>query len=167
LFTIQVGQIVRLSNSAATVAKKRNRVKKVAKIIGWMLAIGVALALIASILVLYLAQFAAEPNHAIISLGDTEIAVRGLFDQPIWTIIGAWLIVGAAIFFAAIAVIATIGMSSLAVVFALAVTVAGLGAVAVLLASPLIAIAVVIWLIVRQTSRRSNSTPPATPPATA
>jgi hypothetical protein len=65
--------------------------KKFAKYLGWTFAIGAGLALIASIVILIAAQHHAELSDVIISLGDTEIAVHGLFDQPILTILVAWL----------------------------------------------------------------------------
>jgi hypothetical protein len=141
--------------------------KTAGKIVAWTLAIGVALALLSSLLLLIAAQFTAEASHAVINLGDIEIAVHGLFDQSVWTILGAWLIVGCALFVSAIAVAAAIGISVIAVIFALVFTVASLGAVAVLLASPLIAVALVVWLIVRHSSKSGTPTPPASPSAAA
>jgi hypothetical protein len=132
--------------------------KKFAKFLGYTLAIGVGLALIASILVLIAAQFHTEANNIVVSLGDTEIAIQGLFEQSIWTIFVAWLAVGAAFLVVGIAVIFALAVATLAVIFALGITAASLGGIALLLASPFIAVAIVTWLIVRGSSK----SPPAT-----
>jgi hypothetical protein len=127
---------------------------KVAKFLGWAIAIGVGLALIASMVILIAAQFHADANQVVISLGETEIAVQGVFDQSAGTILIAWLSVAAAMVVGVIAVTFAIVVATLAVFFALGVTVVSLGSVAVLLASPLIAIALIAWLIIRN-SRKS------------
>ncbi len=141
--------------------------KKFLKTLVWATLALAALALIASIAVLIGAQFYADAGAATISTGNTEIAIQGVFEQPIWTILVAWLLLSAAFFIVAIAVIGAIIVGFLAVLFALVVTVAALVGSAVLVASPLIAVAVVIWLIARNSNRAAPPSPPATPPVAA
>jgi hypothetical protein len=140
--------------------------KKFAKYLGWTLAIGAGLALIASIVILIAAQHHAELSDVVISLGDTEIAVHGLFDQPILTILVAWLSVAAAFLIAGLGVMFALLVATLGVVFALGITAVSLGGVALLLASPFIAIAAIVWLIVRN-SRKSDAGSATPPPAAA
>jgi hypothetical protein len=140
-------------------------VRKVAKFFGWTIAIGVAIALIASIVVLVAAQFHVEAHHAIISIGDTEIAVHGLFEQPVLTIIVAWLAVAGAFLVAGIGVLFALVLATLAVIFALGITAVTLGGVALLLALPFLALTAVIWLIVRNSRKPALPPPPPTPPA--
>jgi hypothetical protein len=139
--------------------------KRFFKALGWATLILIGVALVASIAILWGAQFFAEPGTAVVSLGDTEIAMHGLFDQPVLTILTAWLAVAGALFVSVIAVIFAFAISALAIVFALGITAISLLGVAVLLASPLLAVALIVWLVMRSSKR---STPPndgATPPA--
>ncbi|MGL4233602.1 MAG: hypothetical protein ACRCWJ_19705 [Casimicrobium sp.] len=136
--------------------------KRTLKIIGYVTLASIGLALVASLALLIGAQFSPDVGHAVISAGDTEIEIAGLFDQPLATFLLAWLVVAGALIVAAFAVM-----------FALAATAAALAlaVLAVLVAmfivlSPFILFGLLVWFLVR----RARSEPPVSttaPPAAA
>jgi hypothetical protein len=117
------------------------------KVLGWVALVAVALALISSLIVLIVAQFHTDGATATINLGDYEIAVRGLFDQPILTILAAWLITAGAFLIAGLILMLVFG--------ALAIMFCGM---AFVVASPLVLIALIVWYVLR---RSRNGTPPS------
>jgi hypothetical protein len=125
------------------------------KVLGWVALVAVALALVSSLIVLIVAQFHAEGATATITLGDYEIAVRGLFEQPILTVLAAWLITAGAFLIAGLILLLVFG--AIAIMF---------GGMAFVLASPLVLIALIVWYVLR---RSRNASPPSAtlPPATA
>jgi hypothetical protein len=139
---------------------KGQRMKQFLKILGYGALVFVALALLASLIVLIGAQFSADAGSAVISAGDYEIAVKGLFDQPIFTILAAWLITAFAFFVAGIAVL-----------FAVVVVAAVMGGVAFMFISPFILAGLIVWWLVRKSRNAPPSAPAntggSTPPAAA
>lgn len=130
--------------------------KQFLKVFGWVALTAIGLALLASLLVLIVAQFHADGTTATISLGDYEIAVRGLFDQPIYTVIAAWLITAGAFLIAGLV---------LALVFgALAIMFCGM---ALVVASPLVLIALIVWFSLRRSRNSASPSTPLPPPAAA
>ena len=116
------------------------------KVLGWVTLAAIALALVSSLFVLIVAQFHAEGATATINLGDYEIAVQGLFQQPAYTVVAAWLITAGAFLIAGLVLLLVFGAMALA-----------LGGVAFVIASPLVLIALIVWLVVRRTH---NPSPP-------
>jgi hypothetical protein len=123
------------------------------KVLGWVALLAVALALVSSLIVLIVAQFHTDGATATINLGDYEIAVRGLFDQPILTILAAWLATAGAFLIAGLVLMLVFG--------ALAIMFCGM---AFVIASPLVLIALIVWYALR---RSRHASPPNTslPPA--
>jgi hypothetical protein len=122
--------------------------KRFLKILGYGALAGITLALLVSLVVLIGAQFSADAGSAVISAGDYEIAVHGLFDQPIFTILAAWLITAFAFFVAGIAVL-----------FAFAVVAVVMGGLAFMFFSPFVLAGLIVWWLVR----KSRSAPPSSP----
>jgi hypothetical protein len=141
--------------------------KRIFKALGWAMVVLIGVALVASIAILIGANFYAEPNAAIVSLGEIEIEARGLFNQPILTILAAWLAVAGALVVATLAVVFACVVSALAVLFALSITAIVLAGTAILLLSPILAIAGIVWLIVRSSKRATPPNDGAAPPAVA
>jgi hypothetical protein len=141
--------------------------KRLLKALGWAMVILIGVALVASIAILIGANFYAEPNAAIVNVGEIEIEARGLFNQPILTILAAWFAVAGALVVATLAVIFTCVVSGLAVAFVLALTAMFFFGGAILIASPLLAIGVIVWLMIRSSRRADPPNDSATPPAVA
>ncbi len=144
--------------------------KRAAKVLGYVALASVAVALFASILALIAAQFVAEANSAAINIGDYEIGVHGLFDQPFLTIVIAWLATGAAFLIAAYAIALATIVAIAAVGFAVVITVGSVVGVIAVLASPLILVGIIFWIAVRSSraapAPMSAHSSPAMPPAT-
>jgi hypothetical protein len=131
--------------------------KRIMKFTCYVVLVGMALALVASLAVLIGAQFSPELGQGVISVGDLEIEIGGLFNQSLGIVLLAWLLMAAA--FAA---------AGLAVVFALFITAAALAFTALALVammfvvlSPFILFGLLVWFLVR----RSRSAPPSAPTA--
>jgi hypothetical protein len=114
------------------------------------------IAAIASMALLISAQYWPDAASAVVSIGDTEIPIVGVFAAGAITLFVAWL---------AITLALLIGV--LATVFALLVTVITLVLTAFLLALPFIASGLIVWLVMRRKQRASppiHSAPNTLPP---
>jgi hypothetical protein len=120
--------------------------KRTLKIIGKVIAALIICALVVSMLVLIGAQFSADTGNAMISLGDFEIAVDGLFGNSILTILAAWVITAFAFVAAGFALAFAFGI--VALIFC---------AVAFLFASPFVLAGLIVWYVIR----KSRNTPPS------
>ena len=126
--------------------------RRTAKILGYILLACVGLSLLVSAGLLYTWQFVAEPNAAIITFGDFEVTASGLHSEPFLNIIAAWLLTAGALLIAGVAIVFAAAIAMVAVAFAMFMVVGAVG----LLASPLIVIALIVWLAVRS----SRDAPP-------
>jgi hypothetical protein len=122
--------------------------KKTLKVIGKIILALAACALVVSMLVLIAAQFYADTGNAVITLGDYEIAVAGLFENSILIILAAWLITA----FAFVA-------AGLALAFAFGVVALTFISIAFLFASPFILAGLIVWYFIR----KSRNAPPSSP----
>lgn len=118
---------------------------RTAKILGYVALACIGLSLLLSAGLLYAWQFVAEPNAAIITMGDFEITAAGLHTEPFWNLVAAWLLTAGALLIAGVAIVFAVAIAMLAVAFAMFMVVGAFG----LLASPLIVIALIVWLAVR------------------
>jgi hypothetical protein len=116
------------------------------RIIGKIIVALIACALVVSMLVLIGAQFSADTGNAVVSLGDYEVAVDGLFENSLLTILAAWLITA----FAFVA-------AGLALAFAFGIVALVFCAIAFLFASPFVLAGLIVWYIIR----KSRNTPPS------
>jgi hypothetical protein len=113
-----------------------------------------AIALVAAMLLLIGAQYWPDAADGVISIGDTETPIVGVFSAGIVSIIAAWL----AVTFALI-------VGVLAIVFALVVTVLTLALTALILVFPFIISGLVVWLVMRRKQRNSMLSSGSLPPA--
>jgi hypothetical protein len=122
--------------------------KKILKVIGKVILALAACALVVSLLVLVAAQFYADTGNAVITLGDYEIAVAGLFENSVLIILAAWLITA----FAFVA-------AGLALAFAFGVVALTFVGLAFLFASPFVLAGLIVWYVIR----KSRNAPPSNP----
>ncbi len=141
--------------------------RRTAKIALFTLLACVGLSLVLSAGLLYSWQFVAEPNAAIITLGDFEVTASGLSTEPFLNVVAAWLLTAGALLIAGVAVVFAAAITMIAVAFAMFLVVGTVG----MLASPLIVIALIVWLAVRSSrdapAPLSSATQAANPGAAA
>jgi hypothetical protein len=109
---------------------------------------------VAAMLLLIAAQYWPDAAAGVITVGDTETPIAGVFSAGIVSIITAWL----AVTFAVI-------VSVLAILFALVVTVLTLVLTVALLCFPFIISGLVVWLVMRRKQRNSVVSSQPMPPA--
>ncbi len=122
--------------------------KRILQIIGKTIAALVICALVVSMLVLIGAQFYADTGNAVISLGDYEVAVDGLFENSVLIILTAWLVTAFAFVAAGFALAFAFGI--------VAITFIG---IAFLFASPFVLAGLIVWYFIR----KSRNKPPSNP----
>jgi hypothetical protein len=122
--------------------------KRTLQIVGKVIVALIICALVISMLVLIAAQFYADTGNAVITLGDYEIAVAGLFENSVLIIVAAWLITA----FAFVA-------AGLALAFAFGVVALTFVTLAFLFASPFVLAGLIVWYVIR----KSRNTPPSNP----
>jgi hypothetical protein len=122
--------------------------KRTLQIIGKIIVALIICALVISMLVLIGAQFYADTGNAVITLGDYEIAVAGLFENSILIIIAAWLITAFAFVVAGLALTFAFGVVALTFV-----------SLTFIFGSPFILAGLIIWYVVR----KSRHSPPSNP----
>jgi uncharacterized membrane protein len=91
----------------------------------------------------------------VITVGDTEIAMVGVFSAGVGTLLVAWIAVAFALL-----------VGILTVVFAFAVTAIALGFTALIIGFPFILGGLVVWFVMRRKARNTSVNNSALPPAT-
>jgi succinate-acetate transporter protein len=107
---------------------------------------------LAALAFLITAQFWSAASEAQIHWYGHSTQVNGIFSQGIGEILIAWALMTFAVLIAIAAVVFAIAISVLVLVFTGVV----LGATALMLGLPLIVIAGIVWLVVRQSNRTSR-----------
>jgi hypothetical protein len=119
------------------------------------LGILVIIAAVAAVLLLIGAQFWPGASDTVITVGDTEIAMVGVFSAGVGTLLVAWIAVAFALL-----------VGILTVVFAFAVTAIALGFTALIIGFPFILGGLVVWFVMRRKARNTSVNNSALPPAT-
>ncbi len=130
----------------------------------------VVVALVASLTLLILGQFNPTVGGGVVSFGDTEMVIDGLFENTVGVVLVVWLAVGAAFFVALVAVALAVGLGLLAVAMGLFTGLIALASLLFIVLSPFIVIGFAIWFAMRKSKNGASvdpSAPSVPPPAAA